>query len=246
MMKPTLEERIEELEKLNDEQQEINRNQELEIYRIEGTQEVENLINLYEYYSEVGRWDDLLQLFALDTPDVRSEILNWGVYEGAKGLADLYKGICRQDSSVDETHLKPGYFMVNSNTTPVIEVARDGQTAKGLWIVFGAAATPPSCEARWQWFKLAADFKKDKSIWKIWHYHLYGLFETSYYKSWAENNKHFLSEIAPAKRKPSVKKELLPQRPTTHPLWWYSPSSVNDPVPTPPKPYETFDVKQAY
>jgi hypothetical protein len=247
MEKLTLEKRIEKLEVLIKNQQKISKSQELELARIEAAQAIENVINRYEYFSEAGRWDDVVALFALKTPGVRSEILNWGVYESAKGIKSLYQGIHKTDSFVaGGSNMKPGYFVVNCTTTPVIEVSRDGKTARGLWIVFGAAATPPTFESRWQWFKLAADFVKEKSAWKIWHYHLYGLFESTYYKSWAEPGQHFMSEAAPSIRIPSVSQELLPQRPTTHPLWWYTPASVNDPVPAPPEPYDTFDAKQAY
>jgi hypothetical protein len=243
----TIEQRIEQLEKLTRIQKEINDKQEHEIAKITAAQDVENLINNYEYYSEAGRWEDVTALFAMNTHDVRSEILNWGVFEGPKGIMSLYLGICKTDSkTADGSGMKPGYMIVNSHTTPVIEVAQDGQTAKGLWIVFGVAATPPACEARWHWLKLAADFIKEKSGWRIWHFHLYGIFETTYDKSWDKPGKHYLSDIAPANRKPPVTREWMPQRPTTHPLWWYSPQAVNDPVPAPPASYKTFNEKEAY
>ncbi len=55
--------------------------------------------------------------------------------------------------------------------SPLIEVAGDGQTAKGLWSCLGAhnevgGAGPV---ANWTWGYFAADFVKEGDGWKIWH-----------------------------------------------------------------------------
>ena len=54
---------------------------------------------------------------------------------------------------------------------PVIEVAGDGQTAKGLWYCWGSQAQVLSCgpTSSWTWGYYAADFVREGNSWKIWH-----------------------------------------------------------------------------
>ena len=55
--------------------------------------------------------------------------------------------------------------------TGVIEVAGDGQTAKGLWYCWGSQAQVLSCgpTASWTWGYYAADFVREGNGWKLWH-----------------------------------------------------------------------------
>lgn len=54
---------------------------------------------------------------------------------------------------------------------PVIEVAGDRETAKGLWYCWGSQAQVLSCgpTASWTWGYYAADFVREGNRWKIWH-----------------------------------------------------------------------------
>lgn len=56
-------------------------------------------------------------------------------------------------------------------TTPVIEIAADGQTAKGLWHIQGAenGLTVYGPLSRWTLGFLAIDFRKEEGEWKLWH-----------------------------------------------------------------------------
>ncbi len=56
-------------------------------------------------------------------------------------------------------------------TTPIVEIAEDGQTAKGLWYIVGADSEmgKNGAEAAWYRGKLAVDFIKEDGAWKIWH-----------------------------------------------------------------------------
>jgi hypothetical protein len=55
--------------------------------------------------------------------------------------------------------------------TPVIELAADGQTAKGLWSIRGShsAVTAGGPVAYWEWGWFAVDFIREADGWKIWH-----------------------------------------------------------------------------
>lgn len=56
-------------------------------------------------------------------------------------------------------------------TTPVIEVAGDGLTGKGVWIKMGSHdhLTPAGPSAFWHMGCYACDFVKEDGQWKIWH-----------------------------------------------------------------------------
>ena len=56
-------------------------------------------------------------------------------------------------------------------TTPVIEIAGDGLTAKGLWHIQGAdnGVTPYGPLSYWTLGFLGVDFRKEEGEWKIWH-----------------------------------------------------------------------------
>lgn len=64
-----------------------------------------------------------------------------------------------------------GPFHVKPLTAPVIEVAEDGETAKGLWFCLGcnAEVTSRGPEASWTWGYFAGDFVYENGDWKIWH-----------------------------------------------------------------------------
>ena len=60
--------------------------------------------------------------------------------------------------------------------TPVIEVAGDGKTAKGIWYSIGIGVRPNvnsdgtyTKSTSWMWEKYAVDFIKEDGKWKIWH-----------------------------------------------------------------------------
>ena len=55
--------------------------------------------------------------------------------------------------------------------TGVIEVAGDGETAKGLWMIRGSYSrlTTGGPMAYWEWSWLAIDFVREAGEWKIWH-----------------------------------------------------------------------------
>ena len=71
----------------------------------------------------------------------------------------------------DEEIWAVGSNTVLTMTTPIIEVAFDGQTAKGMWYVFGETTEVYSQgpKAAWTFGKCAVDFIKVDGEWKIWH-----------------------------------------------------------------------------
>ena len=64
-----------------------------------------------------------------------------------------------------------GPFKVKPLSSPVIEVAADGRTAKGLWHCQGAYNDVETCGpvANWTWGYFAVDFIRTEDGWKLWH-----------------------------------------------------------------------------
>jgi hypothetical protein len=65
---------------------------------------------------------------------------------------------------------------MHTQETPVIEVAGDGKTAKGIWYSIGLAVRGSvdengntSVGTGWMWEKYGVDFIKEDGGWKIWH-----------------------------------------------------------------------------
>ena len=71
----------------------------------------------------------------------------------------------------DEEIWAVGSNTVLNFTTPLIEVAFDGQTAKGMWYVYGSTTEVYSTgpKAAWNFGRCAVDFVKEDGVWKILH-----------------------------------------------------------------------------
>jgi hypothetical protein len=82
-----------------------------------------------------------------------------------------------------------GEFAMHTSTTPVIEVAGDGKTAKGIWYSPGLGLTPHvngdsvQVGSIFFWEKYAGDFVKENGQWKIWHLGMYYDFTPSFPES---------------------------------------------------------------
>jgi len=203
------------------------------IQRLEDRYQIQNLVGKFMYWGTAGMHDQVLQLFAQKTPGVTSEAAGGGVYDGIEGIRRSLEINKIQEGD------RVGFMRIHTLTTPVIEISGDGKTAKGLWLAPGCTARKDvggKLGAYWVWAKVGADFVREDSEWKIWHFQVYMIFQTLYEESWIESNKfpHFPRKVMPD--------ELKPNRPTTyHHL--YSPTGKTENIPAPPEPYESWDGK---
>lgn len=205
------------------------------IERLEAVHEIQNLMGRYSYYHTANMHEETVELWAKKTPGVRADIPSFGLYEGIEGIERLFVGahnILGEEARIGEMHM-------HTLTTPVIEVAGDGKTAKGVWISPGHETNGLSgkMQAFWAWLKYGADFVKEDGKWKFWHLRVYGIFFTPYEKSWVE------SALPPGEV--SLPNEVKPDRKTTY--WTsYSPTGKTELIPVPPEPYEAWDESMSY
>lgn len=83
-----------------------------------------------------------------------------------------------------------GTFLVDTFTTPIVEVAGDMETAKG-WFC-GSAITTEIVEGepsgRWTWRKYGVDFIREDGAWKVWHLRAITDFSILPGASWVDGN----------------------------------------------------------
>ena len=210
------------------------------IERLEAVHEIQNLMGRYSYYHTADMQEETVALWAKKTPGVVSNVPSFGLYKGIGGVRRLYVGA----HQVFGEKGRIGAMHMHTLTTPVIEVAGDGKTAKGVWISLGheTAKAGDKLQANWAWLKYGIDFVKEDGQWKIWHFHVYGIFHCPYETSWVEMEKPSYV-VDPNASLPDWAKA---DRPVTHPVWMYSPTAVTENVPEPPEPYETWDESMSY
>ena len=206
----------------------------LQFDRVSAAIACENLADEISYLYTANKMVQLAGLFA--ERDDTKILMPYGVYTGK----DAAKR-CFVDDLVDMDDPDParaeelkGRMVINDFCSPVVEVAGDCKTARGVWVSPGLEAHPnadrSNAQGYWSWCRFAADFILEDGKWKLWHLCKYMYFASEYEKNWAESPKFIftpahLSADAPA-----------PEQ------YYYSVDAVfPDSEPEPPLPYATWD-----
>lgn len=140
-------------------------------------------------------------------------------------------------------------WAMHTSTTPVIEVAGDGKTAKGIWYSPGMGLMTaivdgkPQVRGTFFWEKYGADFVRENGQWKIWHMQMAYDFTPQLDGKWLEFGKpkgmkeageRMQQEMPPGFSKPKYSyPSYSPQRP----------SIIYPPI---PEPYYTFSETFSY
>lgn len=108
-----------------------------------------------------------------------SLMMPWGCYSGYEGVRTCYLVDHGDiDSEIDPGMVKglSGALYIHTVTTPVIEVAEDMKTARGMWWSNGTegnglngADFPLMGWGGWMWGGYCVDFINEDGEWKIWH-----------------------------------------------------------------------------
>lgn len=244
----------------------------LKVERAEAVNEIQRLMATYfnmhvnnpdPKFAGMTQWDSW-KLWA-DRPDSSVEITSNGLYVGFDNIKAFYER-GRPNGPVPisvesgyrpieiEHHLTGGRGMMFIHTlcSPMIVVAEDGQTARGLWESPGNETCDPpvpdgvfnasNVQGEWVHGRVHADFIKENGGWKIWHYRYYRVFRAPYGTCWTDMDQRGQGVQAPVcEDKLLVKLGGDPSRvfPTTY--WHtYSRDDFSEPVPFCPQPYETW------
>lgn len=113
--------------------------------------------------------------------------VNNGYYQGAEAVKTYYKGLeertkleskliqqkypARLAELSEEEVYGAGILDMKSLVAPVIEIAADDATAKGIWTIHGmnTKLTPAGQISCWERAYVAADFVWEDGEWKVWH-----------------------------------------------------------------------------
>jgi len=209
-----------------------------QLQRTRAVDECQKLMSKYVIRLMSGDLTGCADLWA-QRDDSRVE-MSWGVYDGYDGVRACYDKYHKENLG-DMVGILP----VHALTTPVIEVAQDGKTARAVWISPGFEShpdeeNPGKAGCNWAWMKYGTDFICEDGVWYIWHMTTYGLFMTDYYKSWGDttadgaerNALGLLEELSP---------EAQPSRLPYHKDWNYAVDRAPDPDPVPPEKYGSWD-----
>ncbi len=226
------------------------------IQRARDILEIQNVASLHEYYHNAWRHrDEYLDIWAQKTPGV-SWTNNTDKYIGAKSLWKFYVEGAEQMPTA-------GVMAYHMLTTPLIEVAGDGQTAKGIWMSFGDVGGPMGGEgkamAAWTQEKYAMDFVKEGGRWKIWHLRTYVDFYSPTDRSWMDSTANIAAPVPPppsttpgAKLEATIKEEPGASFEMAEPdekgdyYQGYSIKRVPTLAPQLPQPYCTFSETTPY
>ncbi|MCD7749765.1 MAG: nuclear transport factor 2 family protein [Oscillospiraceae bacterium] len=202
-----------------------------ELQRQMAIHDCKNLIGKVMYYGVAWLNQKLVELWS-QREDCLLE-MPWGIYDGRKGVERCYLQDFGDRSAMDENQLK-GIMMLYTVDTPIVEVAEDGQTAKGVWVSSGADTWREGDEhpqGYWRWGKYAVDFILEDGVWKIWHMRFYPFFLTKYDVSWTEAPAYDWAFFP-----------VMPDRPRETPVYHYDGQSVYPTgQPAVPAPYAHYE-----
>jgi hypothetical protein len=195
------------------------RQQELEakISRLEDYRDICNLQGRYNHYMLCHRYDKIMEMFAKKYP-LEAELADSGVYYGLEGVKKLF-------AIVGEKYGFPGELGLHMILTPVVEIAKDGKTAKGMWHTLGCNTykVENAVYAMWQAGKYDITFVKEDGEWKYGIFKWYVIFRTPYEKGWVEM--------------PIVESLQQPNSPPIGSLYSpYNPNKMGEFLPLPPEP----------
>ena len=187
---------------------------------------IQNLLGHYETIHCPKTMHRTPEVFALTMPDVSMEVSDWGRWVGPDALTYLFGSVMREELI--------GTMFVHTLATPIVEVAGDCQTARGVWASPGheTQVSPRGPQAFWCWGSYSADFVLENGTWKIWHLKWWRTFRCDYYRSWSDDWDSVMTGTR--------KKHPFNPEPSTffHP---YDPKTQRWPFPYTPQPYDTWD-----
>lgn len=140
--------------------------------RVWAVEQIKDLMSRRALYSaNEERSRELEELWVQD-PEHRDSAAfgrNDGYYVGMKAIWTYY---VEQHKARLESLDGMGYMECHAVSSPYVELAGDGRSARGLWYSIGQETYPgPDGRPRGLWVndKVAADFLLEESGWRIWH-----------------------------------------------------------------------------
>ncbi len=157
--------------------------------------EVQNAFSKHAFYHQVGQHCAEMEDVWVKEGGEYSKTAKWttmgNVYMGIPLLKDYYCTYKEKNRKKTLENLSKTYpavknipenlgagdeYVMHTQSCPVIEIAGDGKTAKGIWYSIGQSVRgtvdstgKATISTSWMWEKYAVDFAKEDGKWKIWH-----------------------------------------------------------------------------
>jgi hypothetical protein len=209
--------------------------------------EIQNVMSLHSWYHAAQMNDvEIEKVWAHKTPDVVLA-LNAGYWKGMHSIKRFYG---RKMDPKDTA----GVFVWHAVTSPVVEVAEDRKTAKGVWYTPGLVGAYKNGKAggAWMWEKYGVDFVNEDGKWKIWHMHIYTDAAIPVGKAIDEDGIDYSGEAVEALANEAAARAGRAPAPVNGPdvrkrnyMEW-GPAVSPHLVPRPPEPYKTFSETFSY
>jgi len=143
--------------------------------------EICNLMSLHSWYHAALRNDIECQEIWVSPTGEYAKTAIWAQTSGYfLGMEKIMSTYGSKDSKGNMPDAKGG-FVWHTITTPVVEIAEDRQTAKGIWYtpgIVGSYSSDGTNNSQWMWEKYGVDFVRENGKWKVWHMKVYTDFST--------------------------------------------------------------------
>lgn len=154
------------------------------ISRVWDKEQIKNIVGRRAFYYANGQRErELSELWVQKAANRKTACFgrNWGYYIG---MDDIKRYYVHEDTKnryvlldklgidADNKNLGFGWTAFHTATTPMIYIAGDGKTAKGLWYCPGMETTPAGdgdADALWVFATMGIDFIKEDGEWRMWH-----------------------------------------------------------------------------
>lgn len=154
--------------------------------RFEDRREIKNLMGKYVTSCLLCRENTLVDELFCSRDDITLGFNN-GYYVGREAVKGYFQAVCdatakkskclqkifpEQLGKLSEEELYGvGPFKAEPLTSPYVQIAEDGQTAKAIWMVEGSITdiTEKGPVTNWSWGYYAADFIKENGQMRLWH-----------------------------------------------------------------------------
>jgi SnoaL-like domain len=150
---------------------------ESEVDRLAARDQIENLQAIYGYYIDKSQWQQAASLF---TDDAELTIQGLGTWRGPEG-------VLRYLQSTGPEGLQSGRLYDNMQLQPIIDVAADGDHARGRWHLFSQLAQHGQFH-EWETGVYENEYERQDGVWKIRRLHLYPTMITPYGEGWGKTS----------------------------------------------------------
>ena len=221
---------------------------------------VQNLMGIFSGHYLLKREKDLVKDLFADREDISLGV-NTGFYAGRDAVTEYYEALHQKnllttrlimakypERFAGKTEVEAygcGLLNYKPLDTPVVEIAGDEQTARGIWTCRNSysdlTAGGPVTFYEWGW--VAADFIREGESWRIWHLLILNDVHVQAGLQYYEADKPYPAvegfEAMADFQMPEPNVKVTLRAP-------YAPDRPRTPAPEVPEPYETFSQTNSY